>query len=491
MMHHLESLIQELPIGLLLFDSENCLVSANTLGQEHLSCFGAVNIGECISQIGTYPLIDLLDRQEDPLPVELVATDDSGRRFEIRPRAVVGDDTIDWLLVIRDVTTEREIQERIHLQDRLATVGQLAAGIAHDFNNIMSAILIYADLLQADSNMPDSAKDRLAIIHQQVQRASSLIKQMLDFSRRSVMEQSELDLLPFLKEIETLLRRMLPETIQIELIYQSGEYKVFIDATRIQQVLMNLAVNARDAMPDGGVIQFELEALHFDEGDPLPSIYLVPGDWIRLTTRDTGIGIPPENLPRIFEPFYTTKPVGKGTGLGLAQVYGIVKQHGGFIDVESQLGEGTAFHIYLPRLLDKLPDQEEIESAILLDGSDRLVVLAEDDAPTRSAVKAMLEASHFEVLTAKNGVEALELLKVEAQKTVLLVSDVVMPLMGGVELYEEIRQQWPWIKVIFMTGHPLEGKSGSLLSKSDVPWLQKPFTVQQFQQVVRQIFEDV
>ena len=260
----------------------------------------------------------------------------------------VGKEPRQWVLTLREVTEERDVQSRIQMQERLATVGQMAAGIAHDFNNIMAAILVYTDLMRSDAEMPATACNQLGIIQQQVQRASSLIRQILDFSRRSVMEQSSLDLLPFIKELDKMLRRVLPETISLRLLYQPGAYVVSADPTRLQQALMNLAVNGRDAMPEGGKLLFELDRLELLPGETPPVAEMQPGKWIRICVADTGVGIPSEVLAHIFEPFYTTKPVGQGTGLGLAQVYGIIKQHDGYIDVQSQLGRGASFNIYLP-----------------------------------------------------------------------------------------------------------------------------------------------
>jgi PAS domain S-box-containing protein len=488
----LESLIRELPIGLLLIDRDRQLVNANLLGQEYLASLAAIEVGNRISKIGSSTFDELLEHQDDLLPVEVTSDEDPPRRFELQVQSVVGGEIYEWILVIRDVTREREIQERVQMQNRLATVGQLAAGIAHDFNNIMAAIVIYADLLKTDRGLSESSLERLSVIQQQVKRASSLIRQILDFSRRSVMEQIELDLLPFVKEIEKLLQRMLPETIQTKLYYDEGQYRVFVDPTRIQQVIMNLAVNARDAMPEGGEIRFELAPIHLRDEDEMPSVYITQGDWICLSVIDTGVGIQKENLQRVFEPFFTTKDVGKGTGLGLAQVYGIVKQHGGYIDVDSQLEKGTAFHIYLPELKDEHkskegePDVEHVD----VDGAGRLVVLAEDDAPTRSAVQAMLEASNFEVQTARHGLEALTLIEVQANRVELVISDVVMPLMGGVDLYDQLKWRWPKIKVLFITGHPLEGKAGNLLSQGEISWLQKPFSVQELQSAIFKVLEE-
>jgi CheY-like chemotaxis protein len=366
------------------------------------------------------------------------------------------------------------------MQERLATVGQLAAGIAHDFNNIMAAILVYADLLTSDTSLPLASRERLHIIQQQVQRAASLIRQILDFSRRSVMEQSSLDLLPFIKELDKLLARVLPENIRLELEYQNENYLVNADPTRLQQAFMNLALNARDAMPQGGYLNFKLSRLQIKADQASPSSELPPGDWVHIVVADTGQGIPPETLPHIWEPFFTTKPVGQGTGLGLSQVYGIIKQHGGTIDVVSLVGEGTRFNIYLPALT--VPGEEGMssEAPARFDGTGKTVLVVEDDQVTRDAIQSLLKVYNFWVLTATNGSEAIRIYKQMGTIITMVVTDLVMPEMGGVALYHALQEQHPGVKVLFITGHPLEENSHALLEKGNVHWLQKPFSAKDF-----------
>jgi CheY-like chemotaxis protein len=367
----------------------------------------------------------------------------------------------------------------------------LAAGIAHDFNNIMAAIVVYADLLKRDPNLLPVSQDRLAIIQNQVQRAASLIRQILDFSRRSVMEQSTLDLLPFIKELEKLLRRVLPETIRLELSYQPGEYLVSADPTRLQQVFMNLAVNASDATPYGGRLLFELERVLVEEGERPPCPDIPAGEWIRISVQDTGEGISPEALPHIFEPFFTTKPVGEGTGLGLAQAYGIVRQHDGYIDVHSQLGEGTTFHIYLKAQEAEILEEAQDRTAPELHGTGEMLLVVEDDPAAREAMRALLEAYNYQVLTATNGTEALRIFEQHADSIDLVVSDVVMPVMGGIALYQTLIRQWPSVKMLFVTGHPIREQEQEILEQGKVHWLQKPFSVQIFSRAVHDVLNEV
>ncbi len=485
----LEGLVEQLPVGILLLDAEFRLLLANPAGKDILSVLNPdFTVGQ-MSQLGSHSVADLIARHTDLFPIEIVQPGLARRVFEAQARSA-GKDSRQWVLTVREVTQEREYQARIQMQERLATVGQLAAGIAHDFNNIMAAILVYTDLLSDDPNIPSVSRERLLTIQQQVQRAASLIRQILDFSHRSVMEQSDLDLLPFMKELDKMLRRVLPETIQLELTYRQDSYMVHADPTRLQQAFMNLALNARDAMPHGGSLHFEINRILVQPGERSPMADMFPGIWIRISVRDTGEGISTDNLPHIFEPFFTTKSVGEGTGLGLAQVYGIIKQHDGFIDVKSRVGHGTVFTIFLPALASPHLEEPAGETRLQISGAGKTVIVVEDDLATRDAILALLESNHYTVLAAANGVEALDRLKDNHKEIDLIVSDVVMPLMGGLALYRTVSELWPKIKFLFITGHPLQGENQKLLEKGNVMWLQKPFSAQKFSRAVYGLLQE-
>jgi GAF domain-containing protein/ActR/RegA family two-component response regulator len=485
----MENLVEHVPVGILLFDADFHLVIGNTLGRELLEFLAAGQAGDAMLQLGPYTIRELANRFQEPLPTEITLDGPPRRVFAIQTRRVITDKT-QWVLSVREITEERDFQARIQSQERLATVGQLAAGIAHDFNNIMAAILVYTDLLHQDESIQGASKDKLTIIQQQVQRAASLIRQILDFSRRSVMEQSSLDLLPFIKELDKLLGRILPETIRLELSYQPGEYWVNADPTRMQQVFMNLAVNARDAMSDGGVLAFELGHYELAFGTTPPIPYLTPGKWVRISIRDNGAGIPAEIIPHIFDPFFTTKPVGQGTGLGLAQVYGIIKQHDGYIDVTSFPGNGTTFTIYLPALLRPVEPDKPVNASIQFLGNGENVLVVEDNEATREAIQALLEAQHYEVITAMDGIEAIHRYEQAHPSIAFVVSDVIMPRMGGMALYRALRKRWPDVKMLFVTGHPLEIESQTMLEMGNYHWLQKPFSMFEFNQAVRALLKE-
>jgi signal transduction histidine kinase len=251
---------------------------------------------------------------------------------------------------ICDITGRKWMQERLQRQDRLAAVGQLAAGVAHDFNTLLTGIIGFADMLQKREDMPEQARARLVHILTQGQRGAHLVRQILDFSRASISQLQPLDLASFLRQA-TNFQGIIPENIHIALEVDPGTHHIRADPARIRQVLTNLAMNARDAMPEGGELAFRLSGFTRKLNERPPCLGMPPGEWVVLSVSDTGTGIPAEVLPRVFEPFFTTKDPGKGTGLGLAQVYGIVEQHEGYINTESQEGEGTTVAIYLPTLV--------------------------------------------------------------------------------------------------------------------------------------------
>src|SRR3990170_2569434 len=485
----LENLVERLPVGVLLLDANYQMEVVNSFGREILSLLGAGGLNERLVQLGPHTIDDLVNGDHESLPVEILIEEPAKMMLEVEILSL-GVERAQWVVMMRDVTQERQNQARIQMQERLATVGQLAAGIAHDFNNIMAAIVVYADLLRRDPNLPAASRERLLIIQQQVQRAASLIRQILDFSRRSVMEQSTLDLLPFIKELDKLLRRVLPETIRLELTYQPGIYLVNADPTRLQQVFMNLAVNARDASPRGGILHFELERLEVRAGDPPPCPEIPPGQWIRITVKDSGEGIPPEVLPHIFEPFFTTKSVGQGTGLGLAQAYGIIKQHDGYIDAHSQVGKGATFHIYLRSQEPVLEETPSPETVVEAWGAGEMLLVVEDDISTREAMHALLEAYNYQVFTAADGLEALRIYEQHAESIALVVSDIVMPVMGGVALFRALQERWPHVKILFVTGHPMDEHDQSILEQGNVHWLQKPFSVGVFSQIVHDLLHE-
>lgn len=488
----LERLVAHLPDGIVVLNGEQRLILANHAARSLLTALTQAQLGERLTHLGQYSLNTLLrEAVIDPTAateIELFPN----RRIEILARPITGGpEKGGWTLIIRDVTEERLIQKRIQRQERMAAVGQLAAGIAHDFNNILTSIIGFAELLQINPDLPNSAQADLERITKQGQRAARLVRQILDFSSHTITEKRSLDLKSFLKEVIKLLERTIPEDIRISLEADARDYMVTADLTQVQQAITNLALNARDAMPDGGRLHFQLSYLALTLQDPPPHPGIAPGKWVCLSVRDTGVGIPPQLHTQIFEPFFTTKEVGQGTGLGLAQVYGIIKQHDGYITVESEVGAGATFNIYLPVLAapgGSASPEETLRSAVPR-GNNELILLVEDDASVRYIGATMLQHLGYRVLTAAQGQEALEVYKQHHDEIEVILTDMTMPEMGGPELATLLYQKKPGIKVVILTGYPLKTEAAELKTPGVQAWLQKPLKLEQLAQTLNRLLK--
>jgi PAS domain S-box-containing protein len=476
-----QQIIDTVPEGVLLLDAERRVILTNPVGEEGLSALSDGAAGEPLTRLGDRGLDELLSSPARGALWHEV--EGNGRTFEVVARPMQnGGQPGNWLLVLRDVTQERQIERRARQQERLAAVGQLAAGVAHDFNNIMSTIKLYAQMMAHTEGLSPENEERLATIDDQARQATDLIQQILDFSRRAVIARQPLDLLPILKEQVRLLERTLPENIEVKMTYGPGEHTVNADPTRIQQVVTNLAVNARDAMPGGGRLHVELARVRLRPGEAPPLPEMEPGDWVRVRIADTGDGMSPEVQSHLFEPFFTTKERERGTGLGLAQVHGIVRQHEGHIDVESRVGRGTTFTIYLPALPIRLAAPRALARKDLARGQGETILVVEDDATTRQALMACLEELNYRAEAAGDGQEALEML--ERVDAALVLSDVVMPRMGGIALLRALRERGSTLPLVLLTGHPLGEEIEGLEEQGLTDWLFKPPSLAQLADAV-------
>jgi PAS domain S-box-containing protein len=407
--------------------------------------------------------------------------------FSIQPVEVDGEITgIEGF--INDITQRKQMEEQLRQQERLAAVGQLAGGIAHDFNNLLASIILNAQMPLRQPDLTSRTQDALKTIIEESHRAADLVQQILDFSRRAMLDVEPVDLVTLVHQAVTLLRRTIPEHIHITTEMQSPSCTIKADATRIHQVLTNLALNARDAMPQGGDLHIQVKRVTVTEHDT-PTLPEMPsGSWACMTISDTGTGMTEEAQSHLFEPFFTTKEQGKGTGLGLAQVYGIVKQHKGFIGVDTAVGEGTTFTIYLP-LAEKTEEQEEVSEreGRPSHGEGETILVIEDSKPLRTAIKSGLESLDYHVVTAINGQEALQ---ISLQGVDLVLTDMVMPKMNGDVLLKELRRQAPQLKVIAMTGHVLDIDVEDLKADGFTNAILKPFSIQDLTAVVRDALDD-
>lgn len=429
---------------------------------------------------------------ERDLPLEVEGLTRAGERIRLQAttsRGHIGEQVF-YNLLLYDLEAERISRERAFLQDRLAAVGQLAAGIAHDFNNLLGTIILYCEMMLEMGDLPEEVRKRIQIVHDQANRGARLTNQVLDFSRRSIMEMRTLNLVAFLEEMEGLLDSTLPESIEVLQECELEEAYMQADPLRLQQAIVNLALNARDAMPRGGKLTFKLESLQVEPGEP-PYRDMAPGKWLRLQVVDTGVGIPKEVLPHLFEPFFTTKPPGEGTGLGLAQVYGIVKSHYGYIDVVSTTGEGATFTLYLPALEEVVPAEEPARKTTAVRGDGETLLIVEDDEATRGAIEDIARGLGYHVLAVGTAEEALELLEAGKPEVEVVLCDMVLPFMSGRDLYDRLQEREGSPPVVFMTGYPLKEGTQELLDRRQVGWLQKPFDSSRLAAALREALEGI
>jgi PAS domain S-box-containing protein len=385
-----------------------------------------------------------------------------------------------------DITERLNLEAQLRHAQKLESIGQLAAGVAHDFNNILTIIQGHADRLLAKCQADDPIAEPLRLVSAAAKRASSLTQQLLAFSRKQVMQPKVLDLNAVLGNLAKMLHRLLGDDIKLESKYAPDLPSIEADAGMIEQVIMNLAVNSRDAMPKGGQLLITTSAVDIDEAYGLQHPEARPGQFICLSVTDTGYGMSPETLSRLFEPFFTTKPVGKGTGLGLATVYGIVKQHQGWVEVMSELNVGTTFKIYLPasdKPLEAGTDKPSAKDRVR--GGHETILLVEDEPVLRELARVILQDYDYRVLEASTGVEALKVWEEQNGNIDLLLTDMVMPEgMSGRELAEQLKSRKPGLKIIYTSGYSADvmGRDNAL---RDTLFLQKPYPPPLLAQTVR------
>ena len=387
----------------------------------------------------------------------------------------------------RDITERKRLEEQFRQSQKMDAIGQLAGGVAHDFNNILGVIQMQSDLLKAGGNLSPAQLDFAGEIGAATLRAAALTRQLLLFSRKEILQPRDLDLNQSISNMTKMLWRILGEDIKMQFKFAMQPLFIHADPGMLDQVLMNLAVNSRDAMPKGGRLVIETSTAEFDESVRGQSAQARPGSFVCLSVSDTGCGIRAENLPRIFEPFFTTKDVGKGTGLGLATVFGIVQQHQGWVHVYSEAGHGTTFRIYLPRLAGMSRQEPEPPTLTSMRGGNETILLVEDDAFLRASMCKALSQLGYRVLEAINGVEAQEVWKQHREEIHLLLTDLVMPGgMTGKDLAERLLRENPKLKVIYVSGYSAEVAGKDFPLEEGVNFLAKPVQAFKLAQTVRQ-----
>lgn len=397
------------------------------------------------------------------------------------------------IIYLLDTTEKKSLEAQFAQSQKMQAVGQLAGGIAHDFNNVLSAIMMATDFLLNAHKPTDPSFQDIMQVKQNANRAASLVRQLLAFSRRQTLRPQVLDLGDALSDLTMLLRRLIGEKVKLDVVHARDLWPVKVDISQFEQVIVNLAVNARDAMPEGGKLTVKTSNVTAAHAARLANKGMPAADYVLVEVADSGTGIPPEIVDKIFEPFFSTKEVGKGTGLGLSTVYGIVKQTGGFIYVESEPGAGTTFRIFLPR---HIPEKETApEAAVATDKpaakpadltGQGTILLVEDEEGLRSLNARGLRSRGYTVVEAGNGVEAMEALDARDGAIDLVVSDVVMPEMDGPMLLRAMRERNPGLKIIFVSGYAEEAFAKSLPEQEQFAFLPKPFTLSQLVGAVKE-----
>lgn len=479
---NLAILIAQLPDGIAVLDHDNRLVVANPVALDYLALLGHTEARAPLTHLAGSPVEQFFGPREGGLPFELQSSGSEPRLIELRVRPAASPGRA-WILLLHDATRERQLTRSLEQQDRLAVIGQLAGGLAHDFNNLLTAILTHAELLLRDPDQRPAARDALRVIKEQTERSAKLVRSILDFSRGSGSERGALDLNHFVGEVAEILARTIPERIRIEVDTDPARpCPVNADATQLQQVIMNIAVNARDAMPGQGRLVIRVRPFELDAAAHPPVAGMLAGPWVHLALLDTGSGIRAEHLPHVFEPFFTTKAHGHGTGLGLSQVYGLVKQNDGWVTAESAWGLGTTIHVYLPEHRGAVASRPPTE-AELASGHGEVILLAEDEAEVRLAIEQALGVLGYRVVAVENGLQALEHLRA-GTRVDLLLTDLTMPVMSGEELIRAARASFPALRIVVLTGYAA-GRTASLGELGVVAATQKPLSLASLAEVVR------
>jgi len=398
--------------------------------------------------------------------------------------------------LIQDITerkqAEEELQkkeEQLRLRQRVEAIGRLAGGVAHDFNNLLMTIKGCSEILLSNLDQRDSRREEVEEICKAAERATSLTRQLLAFGRRQVLQPQVLDLNEVVANINKMLERLIGEDIQLHTVLDRELWPVKVDPGQIEQVIMNLVVNARDAMPAGGKLTIETANVFLDEDYARRHVSVKPGPWVMLAVTDNGCGMDRETLSHLFEPFFTTKEKGEGTGLGLSTVYGIVKQSGGNIWAYSELGQGTTFKVYLPWAEEAVETYKPKPVPTVPPGGSETILLVEDEESVRTVVSKILQNKGYTVLEAHHGNEALQVCERHRGPIHLVVTDVVMPQMSGRELAKRLKRLYPEIRVLFMSGYPDRAIVHHGVLEAGTAFLQKPFALNALEYKVRELLD--
>jgi len=490
----LSSVLASLREGIQIIDREWRYVYMNAAACEHSRRQPGELIGRTMHEaypgIEKTPLFSQLERcLEDGAPSAMVNEfsypDGVTRSFELHIEPC----DVGVVVLSIDVTEGRKLEAQLRHSQKMEAVGRLAGSVAHDFNNLLSVILGYSSMLLADLKPVDPIRPDIDMIRAAGEKAAALTRQLLAFSRQQVLSPRVLDLNEIVQDSERMLRRLLGEDIELVMLYQRNLSPVRVDPGQIDQVVMNLALNARDAMPTGGKLTIETREVELDASYTADHFDVTPGPHVMLAVSDTGIGMDRETQTRIFEPFFTTKDVGKGTGLGLSTVFGIVRQSGGNIWVYSEVGGGTTFKVYLPRAPNgHEPEAPAFVEPVTLRGTET-ILLVEDQDEVRRVAQEILSRHGYHVIASQNAGEALLSCERHPRTIHLLLTDVVMPQMSGRELAERLAKVRPDMKVLYMSGYTDNAIVHHGILDSGIAFVQKPLVPEMLARRVREVLD--
>ncbi len=479
-----QTLFDSSPLPMVVFDAETlAFLAVNSAAEELFGYtreeFLRMTLGDTHTPDQVMALREAV-RNTEPMAssrTTVTSQDKTGHSLVIELRATMTDFAGQraWLALMRDITEQRRLEEHLRQSQKMEGIGRLAGGIAHDFNNLLTIILGYCDSLLPKLEQRSPFRPKVLEIQRAGQRAADLTRQLLAFSRKQILQPQILDLNSVVSNTSEMLRRLLGDDIQLSLYLDSNLGQVRADRTQMEQVLVNLAVNSRDAMPGGGRLLIQTQNDELDQHSA-GLAGLPPGPYVVLTVSDTGAGMDEQTRARIFEPFFTTKDVGKGTGLGLSTVLGVVQQSGGAVTVYSEVTVGTTFEIYLPRVDTPAGAKQAMDLDPRSPGRNPAVLLVEDEDQVRTWASEILREAGCAVFEATNGLEALEVAEHCSEAPALLLTDVVMPEMSGPELAQRLRRKWPDLVIVYASGyaeHMLIDRSGF---QENAPFLQKPYS---------------
>lgn len=481
-------LLQYLPVGVAQLDPNYRLVLANSTARRYLAVLTTATMGDHVPVLGGTPIAELVMPRPGRLPHEVVLAGPQRQVFVVQSRALPETAVGGWMLLIQDVTAERHMQRQRAQRERLTAMKQLVVGIADEFSTLMYCMIGYTELLKTQVADSKPLQDDLSALVTWGYRGVEMARHLLDFSGQSRTQFRPHDLLLILSQLITLLQDSLPDSIRVVLDSAPGEYRIHADAALIRQVLTNLTVNARDAMPDGGVLCFCLSRIHLHPDDLRPCPNMGDGEWVTLTVADTGRGVLPQVQERIFDPFFTTQ-AGVSTGLGLAQAHGIVKQHGGHITVMSQPHQGTVFTLFLPAWAGSVAATGDAVPEATPRGQGETLLLVDNDSLGREALRLTLQYLGYQVMTAAGSREAIAMCGYHGDAIALMLTALAPVEHGGLAMVRALRQRHPNLKVIALMGELYWPARYDLLAQGVIACLRQPPDLPLLEQTVSQALE--